>query len=101
MSDQFTVTAELPCVQGHFPDSPIVPGAYLLSLVHQAFERRYPSGGMPQFSKVKFLGAVTPGDTVSIQWEDARWPKGKVQLQVAGECRLSANFTATSADSES
>lgn len=92
MSDQFTVTAQSPCVQGHFPGSPLVPGAYLLGKIHQAFNQRYAGSGLPQFGKVKFQGAVLPGDSVHIHWDDAHWPKGKVQLLVDGECRLTASF---------
>lgn len=93
MMDPFTVEADWPCVQGHFPGAPIVPGAYLLSLIHQAFRQRYPRARVPQFGKVKFQGAVVPGDSVTILWDETRWPKGRVQLNVAGECRLSASFT--------
>lgn len=93
MTDQFTVDADWPCVQGHFPGAPIVPGAYLLSLIHRAFRQRHPHSPLLEFGKVKFQGTVVPGDSVSLVWDEKNWPRGRVQLCVAGECRLSASFT--------
>ncbi|MDO3387815.1 MaoC/PaaZ C-terminal domain-containing protein [Gilvimarinus sp. SDUM040013] len=94
MSEVFTVTSQSPCVQGHFPGAPIAPGAYLLGMIHKTFIERFPESVLTQFGKVKFQGAVLPGDEVRIVWDESRWPKGKVQLLVAGECRLTASFTA-------
>lgn len=94
MSDTFTVPSNSPCVQGHFPGMAIVPGAYLLSLLDEAFRSRYPAATLPQIAKVKFLAPILPQESVSIAWDDSRWPQVKVTLSVCGQARLQASISA-------
>jgi 3-hydroxymyristoyl/3-hydroxydecanoyl-(acyl carrier protein) dehydratase len=94
MSDTFTVPSDSPCVQGHFPGMAIVPGAYLLSLLDDAFRSRYPAAGLPQFAKVKFLAPIVPQEPVAIAWDESRWPQVKITLSVSGQIRLQASVGA-------
>jgi 3-hydroxymyristoyl/3-hydroxydecanoyl-(acyl carrier protein) dehydratase len=56
----FAVAADHPCLPGHFPGRPVVPGVILLD---EAMALLPPTSGLPQ---VKFLAVVTPGQTVEV-----------------------------------
>lgn len=91
MSDEFRVAENSPCVQGHFPEAAIVPGAYLLAQVHASFSRHFSGYTLAELKKVKFIAPVMPEETVAISWDDSKWPALKVVLQVAGQVRLQAS----------
>jgi len=67
------IDADLPAFDGHFPGSPVLPGAYLLALVLHELERqptlRAQIGATLQVQQVKFLAPVGPGQTLRIQFE--------------------------------
>ncbi|MCP8900150.1 hypothetical protein [Gilvimarinus xylanilyticus] len=91
MSDKFRVAKNSPCVQGHFPDGAIVPGAYLLAQVHASFSDRFAGHELAELKKVKFIAPVLPGEAVTLSWDDSKWPAVKVVLQVADQVRLQAS----------
>ncbi|WP_179950677.1 hydroxymyristoyl-ACP dehydratase [Salinisphaera sp. LB1] len=55
----FSVAADHPCLDGHFPGAPIVPGVVLLDHVGRAAERRY-GGRMRRILRCKFVAALYP-----------------------------------------
>ena len=66
----FTIAADHPAFDGHFPGQPILPGVVLLSLVMQALARQ-PAlqqrlGATPVIDAVKFVGPVAPGTTLRV-----------------------------------
>ena len=68
------IATDLPSFEGHFPGAPVLPGAFLLSLVLQAIAAR-PAwarkvGAAPHIQQVKFLAAVGPGQTLHIGLDD-------------------------------
>jgi len=67
------IEADLPAFGGHFPGSPVLPGAYLLALVLHELERqpalRAQLGTTLQVQQVKFLAPVGPGQTLRIRLE--------------------------------
>jgi len=67
------VDAGLRAFDGHFPGSPVLPGAYLLAIVLHELERhpalRARLGPTPQVQQVKFLAPVGPGQTLHIRLE--------------------------------
>jgi 3-hydroxymyristoyl/3-hydroxydecanoyl-(acyl carrier protein) dehydratase len=67
------IEADLAAFDGHFPGSPVLPGAYLLALVVHALERqpalRARCGPSLQVQQVKFLAPVGPGQTLRIRLE--------------------------------
>jgi len=69
----FRLEADLAAFDGHFPGSPVLPGAYLLALVVHELERqptlRALWGHVLQVQQVKFLAPVGPGQTLRIRFE--------------------------------
>ncbi len=58
----FAMPADHPCLDGHFPGRPLVPGVALLdALAAQA-------GRLAGLETVRFLTPVTPGETVILAW---------------------------------
>jgi 3-hydroxymyristoyl/3-hydroxydecanoyl-(acyl carrier protein) dehydratase len=60
------IAADHPCVPGHFPGNPIVPGALLLDAAVAAI-----AGAAPGvvFKAVKFQHVVRPGEAVALSWD--------------------------------
>lgn len=57
----FHVAADHPCLPGHFPGSPIVPGVLLLDRVMQALQQA--TGlRLSHLQQVKFISALLPGE---------------------------------------
>jgi acyl-coenzyme A synthetase/AMP-(fatty) acid ligase len=65
-ASEFRIAPDHPCLAGHFPGRPIVPGVLILDHVLQAL--RQGSGrsvtGLP---RVKFSAPLLPGETASVQ----------------------------------
>jgi 3-hydroxyacyl-[acyl-carrier-protein] dehydratase len=88
---QFTIPADHPCLPGHFPGRPLVPGVVILEQVLLAISRQceVPLTAL-RLPQVKFMASLLPGQTATIELEGAapRW-RFKVlheaQLLVRGE----------------
>lgn len=88
---QFTIPTDHPCLPGHFPGRPLVPGVVVLEQVLLAITRQC---GVPvtalRLPQVKFMAPLLPGQAATIELEGAapRW-RFKVlreaQLLVRGE----------------
>lgn len=69
------LAGDLPAFDGHFPGSPVLPGAYLLALVVHELEQqpmlRARLGAALQVQQVKFLAPVGPGQALRLRF-DAR-----------------------------
>lgn len=62
--------ADHPVFAGHFPGTPIVPGAMLLDLALQAIGARVGADlSACQINAVKFLSPVRPGEPASVRYE--------------------------------
>jgi 3-hydroxymyristoyl/3-hydroxydecanoyl-(acyl carrier protein) dehydratase len=62
----FSIPADHPCLDGHFPGRPLVPGVVLLD---EALSRlgAYLHRGVPvRLQSVKFLAPVRPGEPVEV-----------------------------------
>ena len=61
------LSASHPCLAGHFPGNPIVPGVILLELVAVALrEWRGPAIWIGRFTHVKFVGLLRPDEAFDI-----------------------------------
>jgi 3-hydroxymyristoyl/3-hydroxydecanoyl-(acyl carrier protein) dehydratase len=65
----FTIPPDHPCLPGHFPGRPVVPGVVVLERVLDAIEAAY--GPLPQLTlpQVKFLQPLLPGERAEIEFE--------------------------------
>ncbi len=65
---QLRIPPDHPAFAGHFPGTPIVPGALLLDAVVHAALRMMPQGapGQMQIGAAKFLSPVRPGEAVTM-----------------------------------
>ena len=62
MPDRLRIDADDPCLDGHFPGQPLVPGVVLLD----AILRRLGPASSVAVESVKFLRPVLPGQEVAI-----------------------------------
>ncbi|RXR06508.1 hypothetical protein [Pseudoxanthomonas composti] len=77
----FTVPLDHPCLPGHFPGRPVVPGVVVLDHVLQALEAACgPLRGGLRLPQVKFLQPLLPGEPAQIVLEGAA-PKWKFKVQ--------------------
>ncbi|MET0289023.1 MAG: hypothetical protein ABW178_05300 [Pseudoxanthomonas sp.] len=79
----FSVPLAHPCLPGHFPGQPIVPGVVVLGHVLQALESLQGAvcGGL-RMPQVKFVQPLLPGEQaeIALEGQAPRW-KFRVQRQ--------------------
>lgn len=71
----FAISADHPCLPGHFPGRPLVPGVVLLERVVEAVEAAHgPLAGL-RLPQVKFLQPLLPGEEARVELDGAapRW----------------------------
>ena len=61
---------EHPCLVGHFPGHPLVPGALLLDESVALLLAERPGAQLEQVVTCKFLAPVGPGDTVDVSAQE-------------------------------
>ncbi|MCF7221699.1 hypothetical protein [Marilutibacter chinensis] len=65
---EFSIAADHPCLSGHFPGRPLVPGVVLLEHVVEAVEAAGgPADARWRWPQVKFLQPLLPGDKARIE----------------------------------
>ena len=69
IGDDLSVPASHPSLPGHFPGNAIVPGVVLLMLVLEHLEQRFGPFAVEGLRSVKFLRALRPGETFSLDAE--------------------------------
>ncbi|AVP99784.1 hydroxymyristoyl-ACP dehydratase [Ahniella affigens] len=62
---RFVVHACHPCLPGHFPEQPLVPGVVILEEVQLALLAHWPGAAPTRWPQVKFLTPLLPE-----QWAD-------------------------------
>lgn len=66
----FTVPHDHPCLPGHFPGRPVVPGVVILDHVLDAIERGHgPLEADVRMPQVKFMLPLLPGETATVVLE--------------------------------
>ncbi|MBB1473418.1 hypothetical protein H5368_10260 [Luteimonas sp. MC1782] len=72
---QFVVAPTHPCLPGHFPGNPLVPGVVILDHVLAAIEHGHVPLGALRLPQVKFLAPLLPGVAATVVLDGAapRW----------------------------
>lgn len=71
----FAIPADHPCLPGHFPGRPLVPGVVLLERVIEAVEAAHgPLAGL-RLPQAKFLQPLLPGEQAQVELDGIapRW----------------------------
>lgn len=82
----FTLDEQERCVQGHFPGTPLVPGAWLLAKIDLCLRAHLPEWRVAGFSKVKFIAPLVPGMAAQLEADlsaIADQPTSQHQSQIA------------------
>lgn len=71
----FIIPADHPCLAGHFPGRPVVPGVVVLDRVLDAIDGVHAPLGALRLPQVKFLQPLLPEETarIEIAGEAPRW----------------------------
>ena len=77
---RFTVPHDHPCLAGHFPGHPLVPGVVLLERVLEAVDAAHGPIGPLRLPQVKFLQALRPGEEAQVLLE-GQAPRWRFQVQ--------------------
>jgi 3-hydroxyacyl-[acyl-carrier-protein] dehydratase len=66
---EFVIDPGHPCLAGHFPGRPLVPGVVVLDRVADAIERAH--GPLPplRLPRIKFLQPLLPGERARVELE--------------------------------
>jgi 3-hydroxyacyl-[acyl-carrier-protein] dehydratase len=67
----FCVSADHPCLPGHFPSGPIVPGVVLLDEAFALILAANPGQIVVALPSVKFVRPVLPAQLVTVSWREA------------------------------
>lgn len=72
---EFVVEHDHPCLPGHFPGHPLVPGVVVLDHVLAAIEAGHGSLGPLRLPQVKFASPLRPGEPARVELDGAspRW----------------------------
>ena len=62
----FSIASDHPCLDGHFPGHPLVPGVVLLDEALSRVGAYFGYGPPARVQSAKFLAPVLPGDTVEV-----------------------------------
>lgn len=61
-----TIAEGHPCLPGHFPGCPIVPGALLLAEIFALLAEAHPGFAVMGLEQAKFLRPVRPGEVLTL-----------------------------------
>ncbi|MFD0738720.1 hypothetical protein ACFQZQ_05445 [Lysobacter koreensis] len=64
---RFSIAPDHPCLPGHFPGRPLVPGVVLLEQVLEAIEAGHGPLGALRLPQVKFLQPLLPGEPARVE----------------------------------
>ena len=71
MSKEFqqdtVVPVDHPCLEGHFPGNPVVPGTIILQNILKALAEKWPAARVSKVVAAKFLAPLKPGEQYSMR----------------------------------
>jgi len=59
-----------PCLAGHFPGHPIIPGTLILECVVESLTAQHPETEVCEISHAKFLHPLQPGVAFTIHYQE-------------------------------
>ena len=66
----FEISKDHPCLAGHFPNNPIVPGVVILDEISSVIMQVHSKYRIHSFLNIKFLQPLKSGQSVSIKLEE-------------------------------
>ena len=81
------IDSDHPCLAGHFPDRPLVPGVVILQRAVAELARALPGRRIVGIPQAKFLSPLAPGEAaqLNLEWTDG----GRVKFECCvGERRI-------------
>lgn len=81
LSERIAIPAHHPCLPGHFPGHPVVPGVVLLDRVAALVERAG-AGRLARIAAVKFLAPLRPDETAELR---VALDGARVRFEVLGQ----------------
>jgi 3-hydroxyacyl-[acyl-carrier-protein] dehydratase len=81
----FAISADHPCLPGHFLSGPVVPGVVLLDETFALVLAAHPGHRVIGMPSVKFVRPVLPGQSVAMSWRTAG------ERKVAFSCSVAAH----------
>ncbi|MGO3127004.1 MAG: hypothetical protein ACTIJY_02910 [Luteimonas sp.] len=96
-SHTFVIDAAHPCLPGHFPGQPLVPGVVILDRVVAAIEAAHGPQSALRLPQVKFVQPLLPGESAVIALDDASRdgvPRWRFRVERAGVLLASGELVA-------
>ncbi|KLI98090.1 dehydratase [Luteimonas sp. FCS-9] len=92
----FAVEADHPCLPGHFPGRPVVPGVVVLDRVVAAIEAQHGPLGALRLPQVKFVQPLLPGQAAAIAFEPlpGQAPRWRFRVERDGTLLASGEIAA-------
>jgi len=81
---QFSVPHDHPCLPGHFPGRPLVPGVVVLEQVLAAIRSGHGPLGALRLPQVKFQRPLLPGQVAQVELEAVARGRWKFRVAHAG-----------------
>lgn len=83
LTDSFQISAQHPCLPGHFPNHPIVPGVVLLEQVEKLIQQHLPDWAITELNQAKFIETVLPEEQIEITVDTSKLAeKGSITFQL-------------------
>ena len=71
ISEHF-ISSSHPCLEGHFPGNPVVPGVLILEEIISAVHKWLPDSRIEGFNTVKFLQPLYPNNHFTVQLQEKK-----------------------------
>ncbi len=90
--DSFKIAVQHPCLPGHFPGRPIVPGVVLLEQVETVLKKHFTDCAITELSQVKFLQPVLPEELIELLVDSSKLESHQSILfqliHIESQCRV-------------